>query len=162
MANGFLRGGMMPKSSSGRGRGAFMNKSSSNMPTPPHMPSPHSGMEKPEHQAGSGSETKIVHHPDGSHEVHHSDGETSKHPSAGHMAAHIHAKHAGGGNVGNMQCDDMGKCTTNHVGPDGEVSGPTEHGVPQEGADHLANMMSGGMDTEASEPDGDEYSGLAG
>ena len=90
---------------------------------------------------GEGNETKIIHHPDGTHEMHHSDGEVSKHPNAGHMAAHLHAKHAGG-EVGNMHSDG-GKVTTHHVGADGEVNGPTEHASPEEGGNHLAMMMSG-------------------
>ncbi len=111
--------------------------------------------------SGGGSETTITHHPGGEMEVHHSDGEVSKHPNAGHMAAHIHAKHMGG-EAGNMHCDDAGKCTTHHVGMDGEVSGPSEHASPQEGADHLAQMMSGSdmNEVQGYEPDGDESSSL--
>lgn len=158
MANGIFRGGMRPSGGSGKGRESFMKKSSSSMPMPPHPPS----MPMPEHSASGGEETKIVHHPSGEHEVHHADGEVSKHPNAGHMAAHLHAKH-GGGEVGNMSHDGMGgPVTTHHVGADGEVSGPNEHGTPQEGADHLAGMMSGGMDAEGGEPEGEEYSGIAG
>ncbi len=154
MPGGFLRGGMRPPPA--KGRESFLKKSSSPTPMgpPPHMASPHTGAD-----AG---ETRIVHHPSGEHEVHHSDGEVSKHPNAGHMAAHLHAKHAGG-EAGNMHHDGMGgPVTTHHAGADGEVSGPVEHASPQEGADHLAGMMSGGgMENEGNEPDGDEYPAVA-
>lgn len=161
MAGGFMRGGMRPKTSS-PGRDPFPKKSgSSHMPMPPHMPPSPSAMgaDKPEH-SGAGEETRIIHHPNGEHEVHHADGEVSKHPNSGHMAAHIHAKHMSG-EVGNMHSDGMGgPVTTHHVGPDGEVSGPVEHGTPEEGAGHLASMMSVGMENEGGEPD--EYSGTVG
>lgn len=147
---GFLKGGPRPDSAPPKGAHSFMSQSSSNMPMP-HMP------ERPQmpHE-GDGKETKIVHHPDGSHEVTHSDGEVSKHPNAGHMAAHMHAKHAGG-DVGNMHSDG-GMVTTHHVGPDGEVSGPTEHASPEEGANHLAMAMNGDGNEMpmGAEPDGDE------
>lgn len=131
---GFLKGGPRPGSSAPpKGAHSFMSRSSSNMPMP-HMPEPPAAH-------GDGKETKIIHKPDGSHEVQHSDGEISKHPTAGHMAAHMHAKHAGG-EVGNMHSEG-GAVTTHHVGPDGEVSGPTEHASPEEGSNHLAMMMNG-------------------
>lgn len=133
---GFLKGGPRPGSSApSKGAHSFMSRSSSNMPMPPHMPEPAM------HSGGDGKETKIVHHPDGSHEMHHADGEVTKHPTAGHAAAHFHAKH-GGGEVGNMQSDG-GMVTTHHVGPDGEVNGPEEHASPEDGANHLASMMNG-------------------
>lgn len=155
MAGGFLRGGMRP----GKSRGS-MSKIGNDAP----MPDRHNPMAADSEGGMGGNETKIVHHPNGEHEVHHADGEVTKHPSAGHMAAHLHAKHGGGGDVGNMESDGMGgTVTTHHVGPDGEVSGPNEHASPDEGAAHLAQMCGGGMDSEGSEPDGDEYgAGFAG
>lgn len=146
---GFLKGGPRPGSSAPpKGAHSFMSRSSSNMPMPPHMPEPA--------MHGDGKETKIIHHPDGSHEMHHADGEVTKHPTAGHAAAHFHAKH-GGGEVGNMQSDGDA-VTTHHVGPDGEVSGPMEHASPEEGANHLAMMMSGEneMPNEESALDGND------
>lgn len=128
---GFLKGGPRPSNRPPKGAHEFLSHSSSNMPMP-HMQEPMHG--------GDGKESKVIHHPDGSHEVHHADGEVSKHPNAGHMAAHMHAKHAGG-EVGNMHRDEMGTVTTHHVGPDGEVNGPTEHASPEEGANHMAQMM---------------------
>lgn len=146
---GFLKGGPRPGSAPPKGAHSFMSRSSSNMPMPPHMPS------APMHDGG-GKETKIIHHPDGSHEMHHADGEVTKHPTAGHAAAHFHARH-GGGEVGNMHSDG-GMVTTHHVGPDGEVTGPTEHASPEEGGNHLAMMMNGEneMPMDGAEPDGDE------
>ena len=132
---GFLKGGPRPGSAPPKGAHGFMSRSSSNMPMP-HMSAP----PQMPHEGG-GKQTTITHHPDGSHEIHHSDGETSKHPNAGHAAAHFHAKHDGG-DVGNMHSDG-GMVTTHHVGPDGEVNGPTEHASPEEGANHLAMMMNG-------------------
>lgn len=158
MAGGFLRGGMRP---AGRGRESSMKKSGSDSPMPmrhnPIAASTESG------STGGGEETKIVHHPDGQHEVHHADGEVTKHPSAGHMAAHLHARHSGG-QAGNMESDGMGGPVKTHIaGADGEVSGPDDHATPEDGAAHLAQAMSGGMDNEGSEPDGDEYgAGFAG
>lgn len=106
---------------------------------------------------GDGKETKIIHHPSGEHEVHHADGEVSKHPNAGHMAAHIHAKHAGG-EVGNMHSDG-GAVTTHNVGPDGEVAGPMEHASPEDGANHLAMMMSGENQMPEDDDSGSELYG---
>lgn len=146
--------------SGGRGRESSMKKTGSDAPMP-SRPNPMAA--DSEHGTSGGQETKIIHHPDGQHEVHHADGEVTKHPSAGHMAASIHAKH-GSGQVGNMENDGMGgPITTHSVGSDGEVSGPQEHATPEEGAGHLAQLMSG-MDNEGSEPDGgDEYgAGFAG
>lgn len=146
---GFLKGGPRPNRMPGPPKGAhqFLSRSSSNMPMPPHQ--------APSMQ-GDGKETKIIHHPDGTHEIHHSDGEVTKHPNAGHAAAHFHAKHSGG-EVANMHSDG-GTVTTHHVGPDGEVNGPMEHASPEEGANQMASMMNGDgnempMDNE---PDGDE------
>lgn len=150
---GFLKGGPRPGSAPPKGAHSFLQHSSSTAPMP-HMPMPPHG--------GEGKETKIEHHepplPDGTkHTVTHSDGETSKHPTAGHMAAHMHAKHDGG-EVGNMHSGGMeGGVTTHHFGPEGEVSGPTEHASLEEGANHLASMMSGENEMpNAEEPDGDE------
>lgn len=145
---GFLKGAPRPGSAPPKGAHSFMSRSSSNMPMP-HMQQPPMGN-------GGGKESKIIHHPDGSHEVHHADGDVSKHPNAGHMAAHMHARHDGG-EVGNMHSDG-GMVTTHHVGPDGEVSGPTEHASPQDGASHLAMAMNGdaGEMPMGAEPDGDE------
>lgn len=150
---GFLKGGPRPGSGPPKGAHSFLSKSSSNMPMP-HAP-------EPQMHAGVGKETKITHHPDGSHEVQHSDGEVSKHPNVGHMAAHMHAKHAGG-EVGNMH-HEGGMVTTHHVGPDGEVSGPNEHASPEEGANHLAMMMGGDEpelpgDTDNESAEGGTYS----
>lgn len=150
---GFLKGGPRPGSAPPKGAHSFMSRSSSNMPMPPRMPEPAM------HGGGDGKETKIIHQADGSHEIHHADGEVTKHPTAGHAAAHFHAKH-GGGEVGNMHSDG-GTVTTHHVGPDGEVSGPTEHASSEEGANHLAMMMNGenempneGPSLEADPPEG--------
>jgi hypothetical protein len=111
------------------------------------------GSEHP--MGGAGEETKIIHHPGGEIEIHHSGGEVTKHPNAGHAAAHFHAKHMGG-DVANMHSDG-GMVTTHHVGPDGEVNGPTEHASPEEGANHLASMMNGESEMPIdNEPDGDE------
>lgn len=112
---------------------------------------------------GSGSSTKIDHHPDGSHTVTHHDGEVSEHPTHGHMAAHLHAKHTGG-EVANMHAHEAG-ATTHHVGVDGVVEGPNEHGSVQEGADHMAAMMGDGPNNETSSVEGMEqpsegYGGL--
>lgn len=159
---GFLKGGPRPGSRiSGPPKGAreFLSHSSSSM-LMPRASAP------PMHDAG-GEKTEITHHPDGAthpetgepikHTVHHADGEVSHHPNAGHMAAHIHAKHEGG-EVGNMHSDGMGTVTTHHVGPDGEVNGPEDHPSPEEGASHLASMMSGEENEmpNDNEPDGDK------
>ena len=156
---GFLKGGPRPGSAPPKGAHEFLSKSSSHMPMP-HMPEPPHG--------GDGKKTEIEHHepplPDGTkHTVTHADGEISKHPNAGHMAAHMHAKHEGG-EVGNMHSGGMeGGVTTHHVGPDGEVNGPTEHASPEEGGQHLASMMSGEEPEmpSAEEPDGDEGAAYA-
>lgn len=137
-----------PMSGGNRERESFGKKVSS-------MSSSKMGGEKPKSPMmgeGGGSKTSIEHHPDGSHTVTHHDGEVSEHPNHGHMAAHLHAKHAGG-EVGNMHAHEGG-ATTHHVGPDGSVQGPMEHGSPQEGADHMASMMSDGPENETSSVEG--------
>lgn len=119
--------GGMRPKESGRGRAAFLRQSSSDMPMPPR----HNPIAA-ESESGEGGE------------------------DAGSALAKMHAKH--GGHIGMIQHDGMGgPVTTHHIGPDGEVSGPNEHATTEEAAGHLAQCMSGGMDNEASEPDGDEY-----
>lgn len=144
---GFLRGGSRPPARSGGNhqREAFNEKVS--------KMSPMGGEKKSPMHEGGGGETKITHHPDGSHTVSHHDGEMSEHPNAGHMAAKIHSKHSDG-EVGNLHAHEMG-ATTHHAGMDGEVNGPMEHGSAEEGAEHLGQMMGDGAENETSstEPD---------
>ena len=106
-----------------------------------------SSMAKPGGEKSSGGEstgkTEIHHMADGSHEVTHSDGEKSSHPSMGHAAMHMAAKHDGGEH-GHIHAHPEGGASTHHVGMDGQVTGPDEHGSVGEAADHLSGMMGDG------------------
>ena len=83
--------------------------------------------------------TTITHHADGSKTAVHSDGETSEHPSGGHLAMHMHAKHDDG-EAGHIHAK-MDGATTHHVGMDGQVQGPHDHGSVGEAADHMKQML---------------------
>lgn len=107
--------------------------------------------------------TTITHHADGSHTAVHSDGETSEHPSSGHLAMHMHAKH-GHGEAMHVHKHEGG-VTTHHVGMDGMVEGPSEHGSTAEAGDHMQAMLgedggngaleeAGGDDVDMHEPVG--------
>lgn len=91
---------------------------------------------------GEGGEatTEITHHADGSHTAKHSDGETSEHPNMGHLAMHMHAKHSDGEAM-HAHKHDEGGVTTHHVGMDGMVEGPNEHGSTEEAADHMKQTL---------------------
>lgn len=104
------------------------------------MPKP--GGEK-SHGGESMGKTEIRHMADGSHEVTHHDGEKSSHPSMGHAGMHMAAKHDGGEH-GHIHARPEGGATTHHVGMDGQVTGPDEHGSVGEAADHLSGMMGDG------------------
>lgn len=83
--------------------------------------------------------TTITHHADGSHTVQHHDGETSEHPTPGHMLMGLHAKHADGDG---MHVHNHGEgVTTHHVGMDGMVEGPHEHGSSEEAAEHMKQVL---------------------
>ena len=83
--------------------------------------------------------TEITHHADGSHTAVHSDGETSEHPHMGHMAMHLHAKHSDGEAM-HAHKHEAG-VTTHHVGADGQVEGPHEHGSTDEAAEHMKQVL---------------------
>lgn len=114
-------------------------------------------MPKPGGEKSAGGEaigkTEIHHMSDGSHEVAHHDGEKSSHPNASHMAAHMAAKHEGGEH-GHIHAHPEGGATTHHVGMDGQVAGPDEHGSVGEAADHLSGMMGDGEMPEQGEMPG--------
>jgi hypothetical protein len=95
--------------------------------------------------------TTITHKGDGTHSIQHHDGETSEHPSMGHAAMHLAMKHDGGDAHGHIHAHDGG-ATTHHVGMDGEVQGPHEHGSVEEGMGHLASAMEGGGGEENAMP----------
>lgn len=103
-------------------------------------------MAKPEGGAEHGEamgKTVIHHMKDGSHHVEHHDGEKSEHPSMGHAGMHMAAKHDGGEH-GHIHAHPEGGATTHHVGMDGQVTGPDEHGSVGEAANHLEGMMGDG------------------
>jgi len=112
------------------------------------MPKP--GGEQPMHGGGAMGKTTIHHMPDGSYHIEDHDGEKSVHPSMGHAAMHMAAKHDGGEH-GHIHAHPEGGATTHHVGMDGAVTGPDEHGSVPEAADHLSGTMSDG---EMPEPGG--------
>ena len=87
--------------------------------------------------------TTIHHMSDGSHHIEHHDGEKSDHPSMGHAGMHMAAKHDGGEH-GHIHAHPEGGAETHHVGMDGQVNGPEEHGSVGEAADHLSGMMGDG------------------
>ena len=115
------------------------------------MPKP--GGEQPMHGGGAMGKTTIHHMPDGSHHVEHHDGEKSEHPSMGHAAMHMAAKHDGGEH-GHIHAHPEGGATTHHVGMDGQVTGPDEHGSVGEATDHLEGMMGDGEMPEHGEMPG--------
>jgi hypothetical protein len=90
-------------------------------------------------KAGGEATTEITHHGDGTHTAVHSDGETSEHPSMGHLAMHMHAKH-GDGEAMHVHKHESG-VTTHHVGMDGAVEGPHDHGSTDEAAEHMKSML---------------------
>lgn len=94
-------------------------------------------------EVGEGEDTStITHHPDGSHTIKHADGEESKHPNMAHAAMQLHAKHESGPA---MHVHDTGEgARTHHVGHDGMVEGPHEHGSVDEAADHMKQVMGEG------------------
>ena len=108
---------------------------------------------KGEHPSPVIGESKIMHHEDGSHSVEHHDGEKTHHPSGGHMGVHMAAKHDGGDH-GHIHVHGGG-ATTHHVGMDGEVKGPDEHGSAGEGLSHLDGAIGDGA-SMPSDHDGDE------
>lgn len=93
---------------------------------------------------GDSSTTTITHNPDGTHTVKHADGEESMHPSIGHLSMALSGKHDGG-NAMHVQ-DKDGSFATHHVGMDGAVEGPNEHGSADEAAEHMKQTL--GMDGE--------------
>lgn len=105
-----------------------------------------SGKAKPEPRTkgampdeGGEATTQITHHADGSHSAVHSDGENSEHPTSGHLAMHLHAKHSDGEAMHVHK--HMDGVTSHHVGMDGEVQGPHEHGSTDEAAEHMKSML---------------------
>lgn len=88
---------------------------------------------------GDGATTTITHHGDGTHSVEHADGEKTDHPTTGHMLMTMHAKHTGEPG-GHIHAHGAG-ATTHHVGHDGMVEGPHEHGTTEEAADHMKAML---------------------
>lgn len=96
-----------------------------------------------EHPSPVHSETKIVHHEDGTHTLHHPDGTQTHHPTMGHAAMHLAAMHDGGEH-GHIHAHPEGGATTHHVGMDGQVNGPDEHEGVGEAAEHLEGMMGDG------------------
>ena len=86
--------------------------------------------------------TTITHHADGTHTSSGSDGETAEHPHMGHLAMHLHAKHSDGEAMHAHK--HMDGVTTHHVGMDGQVQGPHEHGSTEEAADHMKSMLGDG------------------
>jgi hypothetical protein len=88
---------------------------------------------------GGEATTEITHHADGSHTAHHSDGEVSEHPHMGHLAMHLHAKH-GDGEAMHVHKHEAG-VRTHHVGMDGVVEGPHEHGSVDEAGEHMKAML---------------------
>lgn len=115
------------------------------------MPKP--GGEKS--QGGESTGKTVIHHmKDGSHHIEHHDGETSDHPSMGHAGVHMAAKHDGGEH-GHIHARPEGGASTHHVGMDGQVTGPDEHGSVGEAADHLSGMMGDGdMPEQGAMPSG--------
>ncbi len=101
----------------------------------------------------STGKTEIHHMADGSYEVTHHDGEKSSHPSMGHAGVHMAAKHDGGEH-GHIHARPEGGASTHHVGMDGQVTGPDEHGSVGEAADHLSGMMGDGEMPEHGEMPG--------
>jgi hypothetical protein len=101
------------------------------------------------HGSGEGagkSESRIEHHGDGTHTIHHHDGETSgPHPSMAHAGMHMAGKHDGGEH-GHIMPHAGGGATTHHVGMDGMVEGPHEHGSEEDGYDHLKQNIGDGAD----------------
>lgn len=83
--------------------------------------------------------TTITHHADGTHTAAHSDGETSDHPTSGHLAMALHAKHGDG--EGMHVSKNMDGVTTHHVGMDGQVQGPDQHGSLDEAQQHMTQML---------------------
>lgn len=118
-------------------RAAF-EKHVKGMPQPSHEGAP--GMSGGSSESGR---TTIRHMSDGSHQVDHHDGEKSQHPNAGHMAMHMAAKHDGGEH-GHIHAKPEGGADTHHVGMDGQVTGPEEHGSVPEAANHIEGMMGDG------------------
>lgn len=88
---------------------------------------------------GDGSTTTITHNGDGSHSVMHADGEKSEHPNTGHMLMTMHAKHSEGPGMHAHQHE--AGVTTHHVGHDGMVEGPHEHGSADEAGEHMKQML---------------------
>lgn len=88
---------------------------------------------------GESNTTTITHNGDGTHTAEHSDGERSEHPSMGHLAMHLHGKHEGGMAM-HAHAHDSG-VTTHHVGHDGMVEGPHEHGSADEAGEHMKQML---------------------
>jgi hypothetical protein len=89
---------------------------------------------------GGESTTTITHHGDGSHAVDHADGEHSEHESTGHMLMHMHAKHHPGEPAHHAHQHDEG-VTTHHVGMDGMVEGPHQHGSADEAGEHMKQVL---------------------
>lgn len=65
------------------------------------------------------------------------------------MLQGLHAKH--GGKHMHVHAHEAG-VTTHHIGEDGEVEGPHEHGSMEEAADHMKMVMGDGMEEEAGMP----------
>ncbi len=96
--------------------------------------------------------TTITHHADGSKTAAHSDGETSEHPNSGHLAMHMHSKHEDGEAMHVHK--NMDGATTHHVGMDGQVQGPHQHGSTEEAADHMKSMLGDGGGANGAEENG--------
>lgn len=93
---------------------------------------------KPDEDPGEPT-TTITHHADGSKTAVHSDGENSEHPDGGHLAMHMHSKH-GDGEAMHVH-KGMDGVTTHHVGLDGQVQGPDQHGSTDDAASHMQQML---------------------
>ena len=97
-----------------------------------------------EHASPVIGKSTVSHHEDGSHSVEHHDGEKSQHPSGAHLGMHMASKHDGGEH-GHIMPHAAG-ATTHHVGMDGEVQGPQEHGSEDEAYSHLKGSIGDGAE----------------
>lgn len=123
--------GVPKKPSGGNAQRERFNEESTKNPAPKAKPA-----SEPD---GDESTTTIKHNGDGSYTATHSDGETSEHPNMGHLAMALHAKH-GDGEAMHVQ-KGMDGVTTHHVGLDGQVQGPDQHGTMDEATQHMTQML---------------------
>lgn len=105
-----------------------------------------------QHSSPAVGTSTVTHHEDGSHSVSHHDGEKTHHPTAAHMGMHMAGKHDGGEH-GHIAPHPAG-ATTHHVGMDGEVQGPHDHGSEEEAYSHLKGSIGDGAEMGEHEPAG--------